>query len=98
MRKHLSLRSGNPVLSKSTFINNGSISEKMTINGTVNKTAFSLLLLVGTGYITFTSINPIILIGCGIGGFIVAIITVFKKEWAPTVSYTHLTLPTMFEV
>ena len=83
MRKHLSLRSGNPVLSKSTFINNGSISEKMTINGTVNKTAFSLLLLVGTGYITFTSINPVILIGCGIGGFIVAIITVFKKEWAP---------------
>ena len=83
MRKHLSLRSGNPVLSKSTFINNGSISEKMTINGTVNKTAISLLLLVGTGYITFTSINPVILIGCGIGGFIVAIITVFKKEWAP---------------
>jgi uncharacterized YccA/Bax inhibitor family protein len=39
--------------------------------------------LVGTGYITFTSINPVILIGCGIGGFIVAIITVFKKEWAP---------------
>jgi uncharacterized YccA/Bax inhibitor family protein len=32
---------------------------------------------------TFTSINPAILIGCGIGGFIVAIITVFKKEWAP---------------
>ena len=83
MRKHLSLRSGNPVLSKSTFINTGSISEKMTINGTVNKTAISLLLLVGTGYITFTSINPVILIGCGIGGFIVVIITVFKKEWAP---------------
>ena len=83
MRKHLSLRSGNPVLSKSTFINTGSISEKMTINGTVNKTAISLLLLLGTGYITFTSINPVILIGCGIGGFIVAIITVFKKEWAP---------------
>ena len=83
MRKHLSLRSGNPVLSKSTFINTGSISEKMTINGTVNKTAISLLLLVGTGYITFTSINPVILIGCGICGFIVAIITVFKKEWAP---------------
>jgi uncharacterized YccA/Bax inhibitor family protein len=83
MSKHLSLRSGNPVLSKSTFINTGSISEKMTINGTVNKTAISLLLLVGTGYITFTSINPGILIACGIGGFIVAIITVFKKEWAP---------------
>ena len=59
------------------------LSEKMTINGTVNKTAISLLLLVGTGYLTFTTINPGLLIGCGIGGFIVAIITVFKKEWAP---------------
>ena len=83
MSNHLSLRSGNPVLSKSTFSSTGSISEKMTINGTVNKTAISLLLLVGTGYLTFTTINPGLLIGCGIGGFIVAIITVFKKEWAP---------------
>jgi len=83
MSNHLSFRSGNPVLSKSTFSNSGSISEKMTINGTVNKTAISLLLLVGTGYLTFTTINPGLLIGCGIGGFIVAIITVFKKEWAP---------------
>jgi len=83
MSNHLSLRSGNPVLSKKTFSNTGSISDKMTINGTVNKTAISLLLLVGTGYITFTSINPGLLIVCGIGGFVVAIITVFKKHWAP---------------
>ena len=55
----------------------------MTINGTVNKTAISILLLVGTGYLTFTTINPGLIIGCGIGGFIVAIITVFRKEWAP---------------
>ena len=83
MSNHLSLRSRNPVLSKSTFSKTGSISEKMTINGTVNKTAISLLLLVGTGYLTFTTINPVLIIGCGIGGFIIAIITVFKKEWAP---------------
>ena len=83
MNKHLTLRSGNPVLSKSTFLNADSLSEKMTINGTVNKTAISLLLLVGTGYLTFNNINPTILIFCGIGGFIVAIVTVFKKEWAP---------------
>ncbi|PDH43836.1 MAG: hypothetical protein CND43_03525 [Flavobacteriales bacterium MED-G15] len=83
MNKHLSYRSGNPVLSKSTFKTTGRLSQTMTINGTVNKTALSLLLMVGTGYLTFNSINPIILIGCGIGGFIVAIVTVFKKEWAP---------------
>ena len=83
MANHLSLRSGNPVLTKTTFSNTSEISETMTINGTVNKTAISLLLLIGTGYLTFNTINPGILIACGIGGFIVAIVTVFKKEWAP---------------
>ena len=83
MANHLSFRSGNPVLSKKTFSSAYDISDVMTINGTVNKTAISLLLLIGTGYLTFGAINTGILIACGIGGFIIAIITVFKKEWAP---------------
>ena len=83
MANHLSFRSGNPVLSKNTFSRASDISDVMTINGTVNKTAISLLLLIGTGYLTFGGINTGILIACGIGGFIIAIITVFKKEWAP---------------
>mgnify|MGYP001455533950 FL=1 len=83
MANHLSFRSGNPVLTKNAFTSSSDISETMTINGTVNKTAISLLLLVGTGYLTFSSINSGLLIACGIGGFILAIITVFKKEWAP---------------
>ena len=83
MSSHLSLRSGNPVLSKKTFSNTVSINEKMTIEGTVNKTAISLLILVSTGYLTFDTLNPILLIGCGIGGFIFALVTIFKKEWAP---------------
>ena len=83
MSSHLSLRSGNPVLSKKTFDNTISVSEKMTIEGTVNKTGVSLLILVGKGYLTFDTLNPILLIGCGIGGFIFALVTIFKKEWAP---------------
>ena len=83
MRSHLSLRSGNPVLTKNTFNNVSSSSSQMTIEGPVNKTALSLFLLVGTGYLTFNPINPAIIFTCGIGGFIVAIITVFKKQWAP---------------
>ena len=55
----------------------------MTIEGTVNKTALSLFLLIGTGYLTFNPINPAIIFTCGIGGFIIAIVTVFKKQWAP---------------
>ena len=83
MNRHLSLRSGNPVLSSKTFSNTILSDNQMTIEGTVNKTAISLLLLVGTGYFTFDVVNPILLVGCGIGGFVIAIITVFKKEWAP---------------
>lgn len=83
MANHLSFRSGNPVLTKNAFTSSSDISETMTINGTVNKTAISLLLLVGTGYLTYNTINPGLLIACGIGGFIIAIVTVFKKEWSP---------------
>ena len=83
MANHLSFRSGNPVLTKNAFTSSSDISETMTIKGTVNKTAISLLLLVGTGYLTFNTINPGLLIACGIGGFIIAIVTVFKKEWSP---------------
>ena len=83
MSKHLTYRSGNPVLNKSTFLSSDVQSEKMTINGTVNKTLISLILLITSGYYCFTSISPIIIIGGAIGGLIVAIITIFKKEWAP---------------
>ena len=83
MRNHLSLRSGNPVLTKETFNTVSSSSSQMTIEGTVNKTALSLFLLIGTGYLTFNPISPAIIFACGIGGFIVAIVTVFKKKWAP---------------
>ena len=55
MNPHLSMRSGNPALSAKTFKNAVSTSdEKMTIEGTVNKTAMSLLLLMAAAsYIAF---------------------------------------------
>ena len=84
MSKHLSLRSGNPALSAETFKGITLQSDEvMTINGTVNKTAISLLLLIMAGTFTFSgNYNWLILPGF-LGGFIVAIITIFKKEWSP---------------
>ena len=84
MSKHLSLRSGNPALSSKTFseLSNTS-SSVMTIEGTVNKTAISLLILMLCGYYTFTNgIVEFMLVGF-IGGFILALVTIFKKQWAP---------------
>ena len=84
MNQHLSMRSGNPALSSKTFTNiNREASEKMTIEGTVNKTAMSLLLLMATASYTWMNPSPGLMILGFIGGFIMAIITIFKKTWAP---------------
>ena len=85
MANHLSLRSGNPALSSETFkgINVIPNEQTMTINGTVNKTTFSILLLLIAGSFTFSPNYTWLILPGMIGGFITAIITIFKKEWAP---------------
>ena len=55
----------------------------MTLDGTVNKTAMSLAILLFAAYYTYSNaIMDYVLIGL-IGGFIVALVTIFKKEWSP---------------
>ena len=86
---HLSYRTSNPALNSNTFseqINNNSsllLDAKMTIKGTVDKTAISLVLLIASAYYTFSpNMESMILFG-SIGGLILAIVTIFKKDWAP---------------
>ena len=92
------IRSGNPALKESTFLDLGSgavVSRDggaMTLSGTVNKTGILLLLAVLTAafawsQIEFTEEGPV---GAGlymwgglIGGFVLALVTTFKKTWAP---------------
>ena len=78
------IKSGNPALSKKTFENLRTTSDGvMTLDGAVNKTAISMGILLLAAYYTYSNaIMDYILIGF-IGGFIVAIITIFKKEWSP---------------
>tara|TARA_B100000902_G_C27091609_1_gene804104 strand:+ start:177 stop:917 length:741 start_codon:yes stop_codon:yes gene_type:complete len=85
MANHLTLRSGNPALSTETFngISSVNTGNAMTINGTVNKTAFSLFLLLLAGSFTFSANYTWLILPGFIGGLIVAIITIFKKEWSP---------------
>ena len=84
MNPHLSMRSGNPALSAKTFKNAvGTGTEKMTIGGTVNKTAMSLLLLMATASYTWTNPSPTLMMFGLFGGLIMAIITIIKKTWAP---------------
>ena len=84
MNHHLSMRSGNPALKAETFKNiKGETTEKMTISGTVNKTAMSLLLLMAAASYTWMNQSPGLMILGFIGGFIMALLTIFKKTWAP---------------
>ncbi|GAB2504931.1 Bax inhibitor-1/YccA family protein [Arenimonas alkanexedens] len=104
------MRSGNPALNQNTFLDvssgqlvSGAGGNTMSLNGTVNKTGFLLLLLVATAAYTwslFTPENPgammpWLLVG-GIGGFIVAIVTVFKKTWAPVTAPLYAALEGLF--
>ena len=80
MNRHLSLRSGNPALTKNTFSNFSiSTDQKMTLEGTVNKTMVSLLLLmISAGYTWNTwapeSGSTLMYVGM-FGGFILALVT-----------------------
>jgi len=88
------LRSGNPTLNQNTFLDSASgvvvsRDNAMTLNGTVNKTAFLLIMvLVGAMYSWsqfdsqgIEAVQPLMLGGL-IGGFVFAMITIFKKDWA----------------
>jgi uncharacterized YccA/Bax inhibitor family protein len=60
----------------------------MTVEGTVNKTGISLIILIiaaalsWNGVLGQESLPAIMLVGL-VGGLVVALATVFKKEWAP---------------
>lgn len=90
--------SGNPALTKKTFdaLPAASADDRMTINGTVHKTAILLLLTVVSAFFTWrtalitywTNLAPMDtlapwMIGASIGGLVVAIAIIFRKHWAP---------------
>lgn len=93
------LRSSNPALKDSTFLDlsSGSVvagdPTTMSLNGTVNKTGLLLLMTVLTAAFAWSqTMTPtgevapgamIYLLGGGIGGFVLAMATIFKKEWSP---------------
>jgi uncharacterized YccA/Bax inhibitor family protein len=84
------LRSTNPVLKEKAFAGAIPTGETMTIQGTVNKTGLLLLFVVATAAWTWgLSRSPTPeaaypwTFGGAIGGFVVALVTIFKKEWSP---------------
>lgn len=99
-------KSGNPTLSenrfKDTVLDDVVTHENaMTVRGTLNKFGFLFLMVMGTAFYSWKefagggNVQPLILIGA-IGGLIVAIVMMFKKEWAPWLAPAYALLEGLF--
>jgi uncharacterized YccA/Bax inhibitor family protein len=94
-------RSGNPALKESTFrgLPVAAEGEGMTIEGTVNKTyVLFLLLIVGVAGAVVTdegSLYGVMMLGA-IGGLVVALATVMRKQWAPITAPIYALLEGLF--
>jgi uncharacterized YccA/Bax inhibitor family protein len=90
MASAMTMRSGNPALTADTFAKYRAVpgAERMTLGGTVNKTALSLvILLVAASYVwnrgaADPSLGAWIMVSV-VAGLVVALVTVFKQTWAP---------------
>ena len=96
------MRTANPALSDAVFksVQPYVGADKMTISGTVNRAAILLVLLaISAGYVWATFVGrqdmsgvmPYLMVGV-FGGLVVAIVTVFKKEWAAYTSPVYAVL------
>jgi uncharacterized YccA/Bax inhibitor family protein len=79
-------RTGNPALKESTFRGVGrAVGEgAMTVQGTVNKTGLSLLILIAAAAFVWNSSvpQPFVLLGL-LGGLVTALVTIFKPAASP---------------
>ncbi len=96
-------KSGNPTLSEKAFqsVTITNYADSMTLRGTLNKFGFMLIMLLGSAYFSWKefqgggNVQPYIWTGL-IGGFIVALIIMFKKEWAPYLAPAYGLLEGLF--
>ena len=101
------MKTSNPALGESTFRNVGGgypsyidAASRMTLSGTVNKTGILLILAVISASWTWyrfmesadvASVAGLLMLGA-FGGFICAMVTVFKKEWSPVLAPVYALL------
>ena len=106
------IRTANPALSDAIFTNAGSPPSAqgvMTLNGTINKTGLLLMATILTAAWSFDQsyqpglrsgealfVPSIWLAVGGIGGFILALITTFKKTWSPVTAPLYALLEGLF--
>ena len=99
-------KSGNPTLSEKRFKDTVldsvvNFDNAMTVKGTLNKFGFMFLMVMGTAFYSWKefmqggNVMPLLLTGA-IGGLVVAIVIIFKKEWAPFLAPAYALLQGLF--
>lgn len=99
MANDIAMRSSNPALTAETFrgTRTGFGEDAMTIQGTVNKTALALVILMATASYTWNlgvadpRVPAFTMVGV-LGGLVLAMVTIFKKEWAATTTPMYAAL------
>src|SRR2546422_10551267 len=96
------MRTSNPALNAKTFadVRRDPNAPAMTVEGTVNRTAFLLFLVVVPAAWVWaqvrTALDPSVagpwILGGAIGGLVVALVTIFRKEWAPVTAPIYAAL------
>src|SRR5699024_779715 len=93
------MRTGNPTLSEKKIhqVQQSTPGEGvMTVTGTINKTEKMFhVSIVGTG-VSWSQPSPLLKWGGAIGVFIVAMVTIFKKEWSPITAPIYAGLEGLF--
>jgi uncharacterized YccA/Bax inhibitor family protein len=83
-------KTSNPALTGNAFrVGGATYGDTMTISGAVNKTGILLVCVTATAIWSWNLFArapedalPLLAVG-GIGGFIMAMVTIFKKQWSP---------------
>jgi uncharacterized YccA/Bax inhibitor family protein len=103
-------KTSNPALGSKTFqdlANRGGAidaADRMSVNGTVNRTGILLVCAFATAAYTWHSfiqtrdpgdVSGLLMLGV-FGGFITAMVTIFKKEWAPVTAPIYALLEGLF--
>lgn len=95
------MKTSNPALRGDPFRTQAAFgAETMTISGTVNKAGILSICVVATAAWIWSrllnspsneTVMPLVLVGA-IGGFVFALVTIFKKEWAPVTAPAYALL------
>jgi uncharacterized YccA/Bax inhibitor family protein len=103
---NMDMKTSNPAFAGNTYTVNGvaaGYGPAMTISGTVNKAGILMLCVLATAAWTWNqfftngpeAVGALTMVGA-FGGFIAALVTIFKKEWAPITAPIYALLEGLF--